>query len=215
MYTDYQEHIKLLNMEQRGYLLTAIMSYASEGTMPNMDGMTQMAFSFIKAQMDRDNEKYEKTVEKRREAGKLGGRPTKPKGLDEEAKKANGFSEKQGKAKKPDTDTVTDTVTDTEIHKESIGRFAPPTSQDVSEFCKEKGIDNFDVERFIDFYTSKGWMVGKNKMKDWRAAVRNWVRQDKATNPSKPPKPKQNSFTNYPQRSYDYAELEKQLLNSQ
>ncbi len=76
-----------------------------------MDGMTRMAFSFIKVQMDRDSEKYQATVEKRRESGKLGGRPsTKANGLSEKAKKANGFSEKQTKAKKHDNEYDNDNV---------------------------------------------------------------------------------------------------------
>ena len=44
--------------------------------------------------------------------------------------------------------------------------------ENVSGYCRENGY-NVDERRFIDFYESKGWMVGKNKMKDWRAAVRN------------------------------------------
>lgn len=99
-----------------------------------------------------------------------------------------------------------------EEEREGKSRFSPPTTQDVSAYCEEKGISGFDVERFIDFYSSKGWMVGKNKMKDWKAAVRNWARQDKST---KPAAPKKNSFTSYPQRSYDYGELEEKLLNAE
>jgi len=63
-------------------------------------------------------------------------------------------------------------------------RFVPPTLEDVSEYCKERG-NNVDPERFIDFYSSKGWMVGKNKMKDWKAAVRGWEARDKAEQPKK------------------------------
>lgn len=51
--------------------------------------------------------------------------------------------------------------------------FVPPTLEEVSAYVSEKGY-SVDAERFIDFYTSKGWMIGKNKMKDWKAAVRNW-----------------------------------------
>lgn len=52
-------------------------------------------------------------------------------------------------------------------------RFFPPTVDEVSAYCKEKGY-SVDAERFVNYYTSNGWMVGKNKMKDWKAAVRNW-----------------------------------------
>lgn len=114
MYTANIDQILLLNMEQRGNLFTAIMLYAADKELPQMDGMTQMAFSFIKAQLDRDNQKYQKMVESRREAGKLGGRP---KGFassvkQEEAKKANGFFEKQTEAKKHDNVNDNDNVND-------------------------------------------------------------------------------------------------------
>lgn len=75
LYTDYLQQIELLNNEQRGVLLTAVMKYASGLEMPEMDGITMMAFSFIKSNMDKDNEKYERTVKARQEAGKSGGRP--------------------------------------------------------------------------------------------------------------------------------------------
>ena len=61
-------------------------------------------------------------------------------------------------------------------------RFCPPTLEEVKGYVEEKGYAFFDAERFIDFYTSKGWMVGKNKMKDWQAAVRNWHKSDKVNN---------------------------------
>jgi hypothetical protein len=51
--------------------------------------------------------------------------------------------------------------------------FKPPTVEEVSAYCTERK-NTVDANRFIDFYTSKGWMVGKNKMKDWHAAVRTW-----------------------------------------
>ena len=58
-------------------------------------------------------------------------------------------------------------------------RFTPPTVNEVSEFARENGLDNVDPQRFVDFYASKGWVVGKAKMKDWKAACRNWNRNDR------------------------------------
>lgn len=60
--------------------------------------------------------------------------------------------------------------------KGARNRFAPPTIEEVSEYCKERG-NKVDPQKFVDFYTMKGWMVGKNKMKDWKAAVRTWERE--------------------------------------
>jgi len=54
-------------------------------------------------------------------------------------------------------------------------RFILPTVDEVRAYCIERG-NNVDPERFVDYYTSKGWMIGKNKMKDWKAAVRTWER---------------------------------------
>jgi hypothetical protein len=53
-------------------------------------------------------------------------------------------------------------------------RFSPPTVEDVASYCHAKGYA-VDAEQFCDFYTSNGWMVGKNRMKDWKAAVRTWA----------------------------------------
>lgn len=83
--------------------------------------------------------------------------------------------------------TVSDNVSD---NKESINDiniinttkrktniFTPPTVDEVKAYCIERG-NNIDPESFIDFYESKGWMVGRNKMKDWKAAVRTWEKHD-------------------------------------
>ena len=57
-------------------------------------------------------------------------------------------------------------------------RFTPPSVEEVSEYVFAQGY-MVDAEEFVDFYTSKDWMVGKNKMKDWQAAVRTWERSRK------------------------------------
>ena len=57
-------------------------------------------------------------------------------------------------------------------------RFVPPTVGEVAAYISEKGY-HIDPEIFIDFYQSKGWKVGKDKMTDWKAAVRNWERRHK------------------------------------
>ena len=59
------------------------------------------------------------------------------------------------------------------------GRFTPPTPQEVEAYCMSRH-NNVNPQQFIDFYASKGWMVGKNKMKDWKAAIRTWENRDKS-----------------------------------
>ena len=83
------------------------------------------------------------------------------------------------------------------LGKESIGevidepvkpatrfRFVKPTLEEVQAYCKERG-NSVDPERFFDYYESKGWLVGKTKMKDWKAAVRNWERSESTRQASK------------------------------
>ena len=70
-----------------------------------------------------------------------------------------------------------------EIIKDKAGkppratRFIPPTIDEVTAYCRERN-NTVDPERFIDHYTANGWMVGKNKMKDWKASVRTWERRE-------------------------------------
>ena len=59
-------------------------------------------------------------------------------------------------------------------------KFSPPTLEEVRDYCIERR-NNVDPQRFMDYYTSNGWRVGKNPMRDWKAAVRNWERGDKTS----------------------------------
>lgn len=81
--------------------------------------------------------------------------------------------------------------------------FSPPSLEEVRSYCQERG-NHVDPESFIDFYESKGWMIGKNKMKDWKACVRTWERKEKKTS----------TFNNHPAREVDMDELEKVLLET-
>jgi hypothetical protein len=68
-----------------------------------------------------------------------------------------------------------------EKNKKGDRAFAPPTPQEVSDYCTERK-NGIDPQRFLDFYASKGWMIGKNKMRDWKAAVRTWEGKDQGSN---------------------------------
>ena len=85
-------------------------------------------------------------------------------------------------------------------HKTTRKRFYPPTVDEVREYCWERG-NCVDPQRFVDYYSSNGWMVGKNKMKDWKAAVRTWEQNDKGK-PQKQPK-KSSSFLDLVGDEYD------------
>jgi hypothetical protein len=68
----------------------------------------------------------------------------------------------------------------------------PPTYKEVFDYCFERN-NNVDAQAFVDFYTSNGWKVGNNPMKDWKAAVRTWEKRDKKK-PSKPAPKNQDSY---------------------
>lgn len=80
----------------------------------------------------------------------------------------------------PSKDKDNKEETHLKVGKEESRRFVPPTPTEVGQYAIEKGL-TIDGDKFCDFYESKGWMVGKNKMKDWKAAVRGWCSRDAQT----------------------------------
>lgn len=69
-----------------------------------------------------------------------------------------------------DKDNIEDNIV-----KAPAKRFTPPSVDQVAEYCKERK-NGVDAQRFVDYYASNGWKVGRNAMKDWKAAVRTWER---------------------------------------
>lgn len=64
------------------------------------------------------------------------------------------------------------------LQPKKVARFTPPTVEEVQEYCRERG-NKVDAQRFVDFYTANGWHQGRGKpIKDWRAAVRTWEREE-------------------------------------
>ena len=76
--------------------------------------------------------------------------------------------------------------------KKGVKRFTPPSLDEVKGYILEKQYD-IDGQYFIDFYQSKGWMVGKNKMKDWKATIRGWNTRNEKNRQTSAPKAKQYS----------------------
>lgn len=98
------------------------------------------------------------------------------------------------------------------IDKESDNtRFKPPTIEEVQSYCQERK-NGIDAESFIDYYTARNWMLGKVKMKDWKAAVRTWERNNHSQ-----PKSKEKQYTTAadykPPVANDYKKLQK-LIDS-
>lgn len=80
-----------------------------------------------------------------------------------------------------DKDSIVKDSKGESVRGEKTKRFIPPSVEEVEQYCIERS-NNIDAQSFIDFYESKGWMIGKNKMKDWKAAVRTWERSRKQEN---------------------------------
>lgn len=68
--------------------------------------------------------------------------------------------------------------------REKKEKFKVPTVEEVQEYCRERR-NNIDAQHFIDYYSARGWMLGKSKIKDWKACVRTWERND-SFKPQKP-----------------------------
>ena len=229
MYTEYLKHVQKLSMEQRGELFTAILSYASGEEMPELDLATDMIFGVIQERIDRDTALYLEKIQKRVEAGKLGGRP-KANGFSEKhekAKKANGFSEKQNN---PDNEYVNDndnvkeninTLADAKALFERLWKMYPNKKGkgQVSDTQKKRllAIGETTLVKAIERYS-----LELQKDADWRkpqygstffnSGYVDYL--DENYSPGKDSERRKNSFNNFDQRQYNYDELERKLLNS-
>ena len=90
-------------------------------------------------------------------------------------------------------------------NKNNTVRFTPPTVEQVREYCAARG-NNVDAQSFVDFYESKGWMIGKNAMKDWRAAVRTWEKNERKS-------AKQNAALRYEQTQISEKDFNEMVVN--
>lgn len=73
---------------------------------------------------------------------------------------------------------------DKEVNR--VKRFLPPTLEEIKAYCLERK-NNVDSDKFLDFYESKGWMVGKNKMKSWKASIRTWEKNKQGSSAQNSP----------------------------
>lgn len=236
--TRYKKQVSMLTDEQAGILLKALLAHETAEALPEMDGMTEMLYSVIEEKLDYYSEKYEATCAKRAEAGRKGQEAKKANADSDEAnvnsdkvKEANADSEKAkeanakpNEAKQADTDSESDTESDTDSDTEKdkkkkegnrLTRFCPPSPDEVVQYCSERG-SRVDPDAFMDFYTSKGWKVGNQPMKDWKAAVRTWEKRDKRSGTQEKPRgqnlSRMSDYNGFDQRTYDYDELKRQLL---
>ena len=136
-------------------------------------------------ELDKIISDYQKRAERNRSNGKSGGRPknnklAKPSGLPNE-NQLESVTEPSGNLNQEPLITNEELVTKEPAIKETkktSSRFAPPSTEEVLHYMTERGYPYpKEAEMFVDYYSSNGWKVGKNPMKDWKAATRNWTKK--------------------------------------
>ena len=172
-YHSYLKSIEPLNDAERGRLFTALLEYSSTGVTPDLRGNERFIFPTMKEQIDRDMQKYEAKCNKNRE-NVLRRYTDVNDGIrtDTKSTKENAKEKEKAKAKAKEKESTPP------ISPSRGTRFIPPTPDEVRAYCLERG-GRVSAEKWYDYYTANGWKVGKNPMKDWKAAVRNWERTEK------------------------------------
>lgn len=170
LYSDLITVVSLLNDEQAGKLFKTILEYVNDQDPEPEDFVTKIAFEPIKLQLKRDLRGWDEQRQKRSDAGKKG-MENRWHPITNDNSVINPITNI--------TDNVTVNVNDTVNVKREYRRFSPPTPEEVyDEMCKK--LDEFtaagESSKFFDYYTANGWKVGRHQMKDWKAAVRNWIR---------------------------------------
>ena len=179
LWMSYESYFEAYSAVEVGRLVLAMMKYRASGAEPEFSGSERFIWPAIKRDIDESIQAQDAASATNRENGKKGGRPSKddkPNGLLENPKNPAGFekSEKsQGQGQGQGQGQFTPPT------PSSRGkRFSPPTVDEVREYCQERN-NGIDAAAFVDFYTARGWMIGKTHMKDWKAAVRTWENRRK------------------------------------
>ncbi len=202
LYISSFKQIRKLTQEQKGNLLDAIMNFQEGIPLPDMDPLVDMCFGFIADDMQRDAEKYEEIVEKRRESGRKGGKVTQANQANARfalANQANATSENQANQANQAVNVNVDVNEDVNVNedvdvdvnvKESGSdsstehthtSFNRPTNPELAQEIIEKGytMNAASIQGFIDYNEERGWKM------DWREALRKWNQQERKQKPNK------------------------------
>ena len=168
---EYLAKTTKLTDEEVGRLFRALMKYHANGEIVDLDVRESIAFDFIREDIDKAEEAY---ANKCRQASE-----NRRKGLNQNSTNDNARQRQSTSVNETDHNNINkNNDNKKEINKRNNTRVTPPTLEEVTEYCRSRN-NGVDPQRFIDFYASKGWMVGKNPMKDWKACVRTWEERDK------------------------------------
>ena len=189
-YRSFYDALKNIPPDERLKVYDAIMEYGMYDHDPDLEGVALAIFLLAKPQIDANNKRYENGCK---------------------AKKKRTVSETEADTKQELIEVeAKEKVKEKVKVKDNNKIFKPPTVDDVRAYCTERG-NNVDPQSFVDFYESKGWMIGKNKMKDWKAAVRTWERSETKTRQEGTAKLTKD-HNNFERRQYDMDALERSLL---
>lgn len=171
VWTSFLEIIKPLQYDEVGRLFEMMLLYADSGEEPEeFEGNERFIWPVAKQQIDLAIQKCETL----RQNGLKGGRPKASETKENQTESKNNQDETKENQTKAYNINIKKSKDNDKVKDKS---FTPPSVEEVKQYCQERS-NGVDPQRFVDFYSSKGWMVGKNKMKDWRAAVRTWEKGD-------------------------------------
>ena len=211
----------------------ALIDYSEDGEIPELDGITQMAFSFIRSQMDRDNEKYESRVAANRENGKKGGRPKKPKGNGENPKNPSVFHKTESNPKNPIKSNDKDNVKEKDINtlckadanalferlwkaypnKRGKGQVSDAKKRKIAKIGEEEM--QRAMARYIEELKQEPWKKTQNGSTFFNSGYIDYLDENYEKPAVIAQKPKNNQFHNFEERDYNYDELEKRLFERQ
>ena len=198
-YRSYYDALKEIPAEEFRAIVLAVCAYALDGEEPELSGVARAIFTLIRPTLEVGRSKAENRS--RAEQTPLSAEQDSNKREQTENKRKQTDNKREQTENKPEQ-TRKEKEKEEEREKESENdsycspppptgpqRFVPPTLAEVQSYVAERQ-SPVDPQGFIDFYASKGWMVGKTPMKDWKAACRNaetWERWSR-TEASAPPK---------------------------
>ena len=166
-YHSYIKQCKGLSDGELGRLFRALLEYSASGKVPELNGRESVAFDFMSANIDRDAGSYKDTCNRNREnISKKYERIRSNTSVYETYQEKEEAKEKEELLKKDISNEISQKSTRQK-------KFVPPTVEEVAAYCLERK-NKVDAAYFVDHYTSNGWKVGKQNMKDWKAAVRTW-----------------------------------------
>ena len=175
VWTSFRDVIHPLSDAEKGRLFDAMLIYTEDGTEPaDFAGNERFVWPAAKQIIDLAAEKAEKL----RQNGLKGGRPVTKENQTEANESKNNQSEPNESCKEKKRNNKEKKCNEKEsINIVPLKRFVPPTEDEVALYCIERR-NHVNAAKFIDYYSSNGWKVGKNPMKDWKAAVRTWERSE-------------------------------------